>query len=489
MKKLLAIITACTMLLSAQLTCFAEEGTVNPGSAVNVRDGASTQNTNVIASIQPGTSVEITEETKDSSGNVWYKITAGNTTGYIRSDLVTKASGNATETTTAPAAETQTQAETADAAVAAVNADANNENAADGGAAEAAAEPVATSAFLPDTSVPEGVESIPAQYANISVGAGKVRGGASTNDSIVDTLGEGTQVILLGNVNGTSDGKLWYYVTFFGQDGSNKNGYIRSDLVNLGDLLPTEVQSEEAQPEESVVEEQPVTNDNADYELVYTDDGSGQNVWYLYNHIDNTRQKVNDLLLYVSTTGGELEKAQSQASTFKLLAIIFGVLFALAVIGIIVLAIKLRNSYYESYDDEYDYEYEDDDDEDDDDDDEDDDDDYGPSRRRGLFKRRKKYEDDDDDDEPIAPAKKSVNSNRNVQVKAQQNAKKAPANNGARANHAENHADGRKTGREVSYEDDYRVQNSNKKPTTKKPKNFLIEDDDFEFEFLNMDDN
>ena len=114
-----------------------------------------------------------------------------------------------------------------------------------------------------------------AQYATIKVPNAKIRSGASTSKGVVEGLPENTQVIISGQTAGSD--KPWYYVTFTGSDGTEKTGYVRSDLVTLGDMLPppepveqpAEQPAEEPQPEPEPVQ-------NADYELVYKADDAGE---------------------------------------------------------------------------------------------------------------------------------------------------------------------------------------------------------------------
>ena len=65
--------------------------------------------------------------------------------------------------------------------------------------------------------------------------------------------------------------------------------------------MPVETPVEET-PEEPV-EEAPVEEPAVpqDYEAVYTDDGTGNNVWYLYDHKNNSRMKLEDLLSFVDS--------------------------------------------------------------------------------------------------------------------------------------------------------------------------------------------
>lgn len=80
--------------------------------SLNIRSGAGTNNS-IITSINEGTNVKIKGEATDSSGQKWYKITSGSTTGYVCSwyiDVVaTDTSSSSTTATLASKTETATE--------------------------------------------------------------------------------------------------------------------------------------------------------------------------------------------------------------------------------------------------------------------------------------------------------------------------------------------------------------------------------------------
>lgn len=409
-KMVAATMAAAIMFVGFTFVSNAEStGTVTVDSA-KVRSSASTT-ADTVGTAASGSSVTISDETTDSSGNVWYHVTLSDgTTGYIRSDLL-----SVTETAAeAPAADETTADASADVASA--------------GAASTVVDGIDVAAII----VPDGVEATGYTKATVNVATGKVRSDASTNDSIVAQLSQGTPMVIAGNKLG-SDSKTWYYTAFL-DGGSQKTGFIRSDLVQTGDVIVIEAPVEETAPEEEIAEPEPVPEVNNDYELVFTDDGTGTNVWYLYNHIDNTREKLQELLDFADAQQGKQQAYQDTIKKLKLVAIVLGVLLALAIVAIIVLAIKSRSYDYE--------EYEDDDDEDDDDEDEDDED---------------EEEDEEEEEEYVAPAPR----------------RRRPTSNASAAPR-----------RPVTYTEEPKVA----APEKKKPKNFMLDDDDFEFEFLNMDD-
>ena len=135
-------------------------------------------------------------------------------------------------------------------------------------------------------------EAMDLQYASTKVQA-KVRPDPSTSNNPVDSLTPGTQVVVSGKSEG-SDSKTWYYVTFTASNGSEKTGYIRSDLLELGEMLPMEEEPEEA-PEEAP-EEEPAAAPRNDYELKIETTSDGEEAWYIYDNVTGQKQKLVPLL-------------------------------------------------------------------------------------------------------------------------------------------------------------------------------------------------
>ena len=409
-KLLTGVLAAVLMIGGPAMEAAAEStGQVTVDNA-KVRSDASTDSSTV-STLANGTTVTVTDEKSDSAGNIWYHVSLSDgTTGYVRSDLMTV---------------TASVSETADV-----------EAVADGDASAMDAFGAADMTGGVDVSIitnPDDVTAQDLQNATINVSVGKVRANASTNDDIVAQLTQGTNVVISGSKLG-SDSKTWYFVSFL-DGGVQKTGYVRSDLVDIGDVIVLAFDQPAEEVTEPVIDESaPVEEINNDYELVYTDDGTGNNVWWLYNHIDNTREKLQELLDYANSQANKTATLTSANQKLKIVSIVLGALLALAVIVIIILAVKLGSGGYE---------YEDDDDDDDDDDDEEEEEpvrrrdrrnvEAARARERERAARRKAEYDDDDDDE-------------DDDVKTEAPAKKA------------------------------------------KPKNFMLDDDEFEFEFLNMDD-
>ncbi len=400
------------------MTAYADsKGTVTVND-VKVRSDASTD-ASTLTKVSSGTEVTVTDEKSDASGNVWYHVTLSDgTVGYVRSDLMTVTAST----------DGDQSAETTDAA-----ADADAEAPSGGN--------VVNGIDVSAITLPEGVDAQDYQSATINVDTGKVRSDASTSDDIVAQLARDTDLVVAGSKLGTGDSKTWYYVAFL-DGGTQKTGYVRSDLVNMGEVI---VVSNTQEPADNIAEESSAEEASAepevnnDYELVYTDDGTGNNVWYLYNHIDNTREKLQELLDYADAQANKMADANARMQKFKIMCIVLGVLLGICVIALIIMIVRLVSGGYE---------YEEDDEEEEEEEYES----RHDRKRRVARHYEEDDEDDDDDDDDDGDEKPAPASARKS---APRNREAAPAR---------------------------------EQPGKSKPKNFMLDDDDFEFDFLNMDD-
>lgn len=434
------VVAACAVFffMTQKSVCFAETtGTVTADTA-RVRQETS-MNSTVVGSTAKGATVTITNEVTDSSGTVWYEVIVdANTKGYIRSDLVDKdgsSDSNTSETT-------QTSASTD-----------NN--------------------TTTPTTTASGAESQPetgmdAQYATVTVEKAKVRSGASTEKGVVDNIPQNTSVIVSGQSDDPSNGKTWYYITFTGTDGTEKTGYIRSDLVELGEMVPVE---EPAEVEETPAEEQPVEEEveNKDYEVVYTTNENGEYEWYLYNNLEGNRQKLEEVLAaaHAQSINDSLDAA-TVAKQRIVIIIMIAVIIVLAVVMTIMI-FKLRDAYYEEYED--------------DEEEEDDDEEEEPVRRAAPRKATVQKE------EPRVVQRVTTQKTPQRAVREEEPVRRSSVQaerQPVRRNVSQ--TERAVLNKEVTFEEEPAVEVPVKTAPKRKAKNFLIDDDDFEFEFLNMND-
>ncbi len=407
------------------------KGIVIPNS-VNIRKMPE-QGSEVIGSSTAGKEISIRGQV-DSGGITWYQVYINaDTLGYVRADMIEK-KGDETIPTVSVSAESNTAA---------------NEGGEDGG--ESTSQPTASEGGAKV----EAQESMDPQYASTKVQA-KVRPDPSTSNPHLDSLTPGTQVVVRGKSEG-SDSKTWYYVTYTGGNGSERTGYIRSDLLNLGELLPVEETPEEAPaeaPEEPA--EQPVRND---YELKIETDSEGVAIWYLYDNIKGEKEKLQPLLDAMSSQSVDDQKGTGDLVKQRIVIVVLLVLLAILATAVIILAFKLRDTYYE-------------------DDDEDDEEDTRKSSRRESIER------DERRSARRETAEREQSANRRTAGKDERPARRRTA---AGEEGELRRQEGRRREREVSYQEDASAE-AVSPASRRKAKNFLLDDDEFEFEFLNMDD-
>lgn len=400
-------------------------GTVLPNS-VNIRKQPD-QESEVIGSSTVGKEISIRGKV-DASGITWYQVYVdANTMGYVRADMIEK-KGDGDIPTVSVAAESQTaQAPEDGEADAQESSDAGSAGGSEGGAQV------------------EAQETMDLQYASTKVQA-KVRPDPSTSNNPVDSLAPDTQVVVSGKSEG-SDSKTWYFVTFTGANGSERTGFIRSDLLELGEMLPVEEEPEEEPVEEP---EEPAAAPRNDYELKIETDSEGVEQWYIYDNITGQKQKLVPLL--ESSYSQSLDDKDDTDSIVKqrIVIVVLAVLLAVLVIVTVIMAFKLRDAYYEDYEDE-------------------DEEDEEPSNERTPVKRT---------------AERKRESGRRTSLEEERRSRRREEENGAGAERQER----RRREREVTYRDEPDTEEAVRPARARKAKNFLLDDDEFEFEFLNMDD-
>lgn len=431
---------ALSVFCLSALTCQAAEGKVTAETA-KIRSSTSTDS-EVVGSTKRGKTIDLLEAVKDSAGVVWYKVSvSGGGYGYIRSDLV----------------ETSATLEVKDQ---------SSQN-------------TTTTATSPGETTPTSIGEQPA-----TIKSGKnanIRSGASTQHSTVATLPNGTGVTLIGEANDSS-GNKWYQITCTYND-KTVEGYVRSDLIVLGGgetQTPSEEGGEGENPEgtegenpeggegenpeggedpgETTEPEPAPEEEHNDYQVVYSQNETGEYEYYLYDNINGTQQKLGELLNAVRTVNENNQKLSDQVEKEKIIIIILAVVIVILFIVLTVLLFKIRELYYGDYEDEEDEEEEDEEEEE-------------PAPVRRKVRRR----DVEEEEEEAPPARKKKAPQPEGRERARRPAERTerstqPKSRGEKELHA---LESREPAR---------------KQAPRKPQNFLVDDDEFEFEFLNMDD-
>ncbi|MDO5020960.1 MAG: SH3 domain-containing protein [Lachnospiraceae bacterium] len=452
MKKGILGFTVAIMVFGlSTISSLAATGTVTAGTA-KIREKASTDSS-VVASTSKGAKIDIVGAEKDSSGTVWYKVpVSGGSYGYVRSDLV----------------------ETSDT----ISVTDNSQT--------AAASTTSESTSKPEATVPTAIGE---QAATVKCSSNvKVRAGASTQHDVVTSLPDGTAITLIGEANDTA-GNKWYQLRCE-YNGKNIEGYIRSDLIAIGSNTSTDGTentdstgdgtentdgtenpdaenpdaSQEVGDTEETPEEEPAPEHN-DYEVVYMTDTENPDTgkYYLYNNIDGTMADVEVLFSTVTTANENVAKLETESSQKNIIIIILAVVIVLLFIGVTILIIKLKGAY------EYDYE---------DEDEEEEFEEPAPRRRR----REALEEDTDRPRRPERSQRPLEEQNEGHPVRRERVREEAPEKEGRPARNGNPERQGQPVRRPAENNE------GTVKKAPRKAQNFLADDDEFEFEFLNMDD-
>lgn len=403
--------------------------------AAKVRKEPSTAS-DVVVGLLKGSSVTVTDEVTDSAGALWYKVMVDSSTGYIRSDLMIKAASTGTSVTVTNSTSQVTQ----------------------------------TEKLQPTTATP-----IAETKAYVNFESARIREGASTDHEIVGSALKNTSVTITGEAKANS-GMLWYQIKFTNTAGREVVGFIRSDLLTIGDPPAETAAAEPAAEEESTEEEntenleaegenseegtpeqvitpeetpEPEIETKPDYEMVYAENNEGQNEWFLYDNIKGTRQSLANLMTAAEAGTLGSENESEQFSTQKIIIIVLAVIVAILAVTVTLMLFKIRDLYDDDYD-------EDDEDDDEDDDDEEDDEDEDDEEEEIPVRRKSSKQ--------VKPMRTSIEKREQEPVIRRDSSKIRPISN------------------------DSAVMETPSSQPKRKAKNFLIDDDEFEFEFLNMDD-
>lgn len=254
----------------------------------------------VVGSATQGATVTINGQTTDASGTVWYQVFVdANTLGYIRSDLVEISNGTVTDTPNTPA------------------------------------EPTAeVTAVHPMSATVSGSDTV------------RVRSDASTGSQIVAQARRDVAITVTGYANG-ADNRLWYQVNFIA-DGSEVMGFIRSDYVTLSGELVDQTQEtqtpevEQTQPEEP--EDVPTPEPTKDWDTEY--DGEK---WILVNKVEQERWDINNIFETVKSNQSVFEEMKKDSET-QMIIIVLLIILAIAMGGFIAaLVFKIKDMRDSAY--------------------------------------------------------------------------------------------------------------------------------------------
>lgn len=433
-KRVLGLAAAVSAFCLFGFVSEAAEGKIKADTA-KIRAEAST-GSEVVGSTVQGKTIDILDAVKDNAGMVWYKVSVtGGSFGYIRSDLV--------ETS-----------ETIEVSGGSTASESNTES---------------------EESKPKPAETVPTaiteQKATVSQASVRIRSGASTSHDTVASLPQGTGITLIGEAS-DSAGNKWYQMTC-SYNNKTVEGYIRSDLITIGGEAESneeqeetgesseEAETTEGEPAEGEAaegeaaegeagseeqEEQPAEPEYNDYEVVYTEEA-----YWLYDNVNGTRQRLEDLMNVVNTANQNNEVLQGQIQKEKIIVIVLAVFVVILVITVTLLLFKIRSLYYEDYEEE----------------------------------------EEEEEPEPVPVRKKARRMPAEEEEPAPVRRKRpaAPEEAGGRERPAKERTSSQRTeGGEKRMPRSEEQEKPAPKKTPRRSQNFLLDDDEFEFEFLNMDD-
>lgn len=312
------VVALMMMIMVADVTTIishAEEIKVTASSVV-IRASADV-NSEMIGGAMAGQTLQLTGEVAGSGGYTWYQVTFegdnGTMTGYVRSDCASKVGGTGTTPATPTTPTTPTTP--------------------------------------PSTPTTEVIELQPIS-AKVKGGSSiNVRSNASTSGTVVAKVQRDVALTVVGEAM-DSESQTWYQVNFSNASGQ-VTGFIRGDYVNLeGERVPV-VQTPEV-PEDPVddpVEPEPTQAPvHRDYETqLYDEDG-----WNLLDYTKNpaVRYPIADLLEAANSSTEsqkKYEESQAQLKSTKVIMIILVILVIVLALAATLLFFKIRDMMDAAY--------------------------------------------------------------------------------------------------------------------------------------------
>ena len=286
----------------------AESAAKVTASSAKIRKSADSSS-EVVGSATKDKTISIKSQTQGADGYTWYEVYVdANTLGYIRSDLVSITDGS-----TPPSSSNTTSAATTTNT--ATPAPAANET------------PVEVTTVEPMSATVTGGQSV------------RVRSNASTTSQIVSTAENGTALTVTGQATGT-DGNTWYQVSFISNN-TEVTGFIRSDYVALSGEL--QAPSAEQPAEEQPSEEQPAdeTQTSKDWDTQLQGDA-----WYLLDMVGQKQYKIDDLFSsidQITEINAQFETNQKKITSQKVVIIILVIILVALAAAVTLLIFKIKD--------------------------------------------------------------------------------------------------------------------------------------------------
>ncbi len=316
-----AVLLLAVFVKGFSIVSHAESAAKVTAASANIRkEPNSTSET--IGSTERDKVISIKSQVQGSDGYTWYEVYVNaDTLGYIRSDLVQITDGTTPPTGSAPATSTPppstpTQAPTAQ---------------------------------IPDEPLVDVTAVNPASAAVTGGESVRIRQNASTTSRIITTVKNGMALTITGMATGT-DGKQWYQVTLL-SNGAETTGFIRSDFttVKAEELTPL---TADPPAEEPPAEEPPADNPEAPvepaeekaYETILQD---GQ--WMLvdvegkYSNNPGEAFSIDTVMEGVKKNAAMYEESEKTVKMQKIIIIILVIILVIAAAAITLLIFKVKD--------------------------------------------------------------------------------------------------------------------------------------------------
>jgi hypothetical protein len=275
------------------------QGTVD--RTVNIRKGAGIEFER-IGSAEAGKVIDVTGKATASDGKVWYQIRMNaDTLGYISSDYISNVTGTINEVS-------------------------GTITGGEGGSST----PSGTGTVTDLAPVGALVTQDNARVRSVADGSGEMIGDALPINTTLTVNGETTD----------EAGAVWYRVSVMIGD-VETTGFIRGDFITLsGEALPagTEPVGEPETPEPS---------ETKDFDTEYLEDQeTGEYAWYLLDRVAGYQYKIDDLMKAVTDNKAnydDLQKSKSTVGTQKIAIILLVILVGMLIFAIVILFFKFRN--------------------------------------------------------------------------------------------------------------------------------------------------
>ncbi len=292
---------------SAVVSHAESQGKITAASVV-IRKEPSTSS-QMIGSTERDKAISIVSQVKGADGYTWYKVYVdADTLGYIRSDLVTITDG-----TTPPSEETGT----------ATPPPSNDPPTTDD----------------PDVEPPAEVVEVNPVSGTVTADSVKILNNASPTAGEVAEVHEAFALTITGQAT-DGDGMIWYRVSFISND-VQVEGFVQSAYVHPSeDLVPVT-----ANPPQTADPTPPPQEPQKQYDTIYA---NGE--WQLYNADDPNNVYSINALLNANTQNQQMyEENQKAVKNQKIIIIILVFLLVAAVAGIAFLVFKVRDMMDSAY--------------------------------------------------------------------------------------------------------------------------------------------